>query len=251
MEVFLFSTHEIFLILKPSFLSYLMKMIKVTEGAEGIQIYYREHYSKEVFSRAVALQNAYDTLNLSIEYLERDDFSSSTFDFEKHYQYHLEHFYLSVFGLIDRCYLLVGTSIMFTDSEIDKCGSARTIEKRLAQYEAFPRLLDALKMLKSNQENLRGTRNAIAHKNGITNDHIEALEVLSIASEFHSLFPDEFKLDEAEEILQNGLKVKTKKEINLIHATLKSDIENVFKNLEFLYNGIEKIEMMDKVQFEY
>jgi len=247
----LFSTHKLVHILHPYLSSYVRKMIKVTEGAEGIQIYYKEHYARSVFSRAVALQNAYDTLNLSIEYLDRADFASSSFDFEKHYQYHLEHFYLSVFGIIDRCYLLVGTSIMLTDSEIDKLGSVRTIESRLGQLESCSKILDALRILKLNQENLRATRNAIAHKNGFTNDHIEALEFFSIASDFQSKFPDEFKLDEAEEIIRNGLKKKTKKEIDLIHTTLKSDVENVFHNLEFLYNGIGEIEMMNKVRFEY
>lgn len=247
----MFSTHKILHILSPFFLSYTKKMIKVSEGSEGIQITCREDYARDVFSRAVSLQNAYDTLNLSMEYLKRNTFIPSTFEFEKHYQYHLEHFYLSLFGLIDRCYSLVGKSIMLPDSVIDKIGSIQIIEKRLAENQHYFKLLDALRTLKSNQEGLRNTRNAIAHKNGVTNAHIEALDILGIALDYKSYFPEGFEFDKAEEIIRNGLSARTEKELELIRNTLVLDIENIFNNLEFIYNEVGNIELMDEIKYEY
>lgn len=247
----MFNNHKSVQILNHYLKSYIAKVLKVSEGAEGVEISWGEQYAREINSRANAVQNSYEKLNLSIEYLKQEDFSPTNFEFTKHYQYHLESFYLYVFGIIDRCYLLVGVSIMLTDSQIDKLGGTTTINKHLTQNAYASNISDALKTLKNNQEHLRATRNAIAHKNVITNDHIEALDTLSIASDFDSIFTDDFDHTHAEETLQNGLRNKTEKEIDLIVTTLTSDMDNLFQNLGWLYDNIIKLDLMDKTKYYY
>lgn len=237
----MFSTHEVLAPLKPHFLSYASKLTKMSETDCDIEILGVENYSKSVISRAVALQNGFETLKISTEYLGKNQFSPSEFDFNEHYTYHLESFYLTLFSIIDRCYLLVGTSILLKDKDIECINGKGAIEKALKKLVQLPNLLKSIKSLNKNAKEFKKTRHQIAHIKGYSNDHLELLSYLQIAPNISSILSTNQTAEKIEVTLKDGLIKKTNESIKKTTSILENDINNIFSELSIIYSNIDEL----------
>lgn len=231
----MFSTHESLSILIPHLFSYILKINNKKNDDYEVHLLEIEHYAKLIFSRAIAVQNAYENLKLSIEYLEKGDFPDSNFDFKDHYKYHLECFYLSLFSVIDRCYLLVGSSILLDDSQIENIKGKSLINKKLKSETHLSNLLQALNTLNKNVNKFKKIRNKIAHNNSFSNEHLEILGYLKIIPEISSKMLESVSINDTEMNIKEGLMKETKVELDSVNCNLEADLNRVFQELHIIY----------------
>ncbi|MBN3197518.1 hypothetical protein H5A20_02210 [Pectobacterium brasiliense] len=231
----MFSTHESLSILRPHLHSYISKVNNKEIGNSEVNFLETEHYAKLIFSRAIAVQNAYEHLKLSIEYLEKGDFPASKFDFKDHHKYHLECFYISLFSVIDRCYLLVGSSILFDESQIENIKGKELINKRLKSETHLSNVLKSLNTLNSNVNKFKKIRNKITHNNSFSNEHLEILGFLKIIPDISSKMLESVSLNDAEMNIKEELMKKTKVEVDSVKCNLEADLNRVFQELHIIY----------------
>ncbi|HHC7111768.1 TPA: hypothetical protein ACN37V_004588, partial [Vibrio parahaemolyticus] len=112
-----------------------------------------QKYAHEVCSRVFEIDNAFESLELSIEYLKRTTFNDSDFDFTAHHAFHVENFLLRLTSVVDRCYLLAGSAVMLANKTIERLGGNRKVVKELA--DVSPHALQILKNLEKEIEPLR------------------------------------------------------------------------------------------------
>lgn len=236
----MFSTHQVLSKLNLHYISYISKILKKENGCTEFNILDIEFYARDIFSRAAALQNSYDTFNLSIEYLERDDFLSSNFDFEDHYKYHLEHFYLSLFSIIDRCYLLVGSALLLNDSDIEKIGGKSVIDKRIKSIPRLTDLMQTLNKLNKDVKKMKELRNKISHTTSYSNEHLNALGYFRSLPEMMPDVLNKSSLIDAQITIKKGLIKKTKIEIENIKNQLENNLNDVFNELSNIFLAVEK-----------
>ncbi|HCG8860267.1 hypothetical protein HYO47_23340 [Vibrio parahaemolyticus] len=136
----------------------------------------KQKYAHEVCSRVFEIDNAFESLELSIEYLKRTTFNDSDFDFTAHHAFHVENFLLRLTSVVDRCYLLAGSAVLLANKTIERLGGNRKVVKELA--DVSPHALQILKNLEKEIEPLRLLRNQVAHNNGYSNKNLIAVRFI-------------------------------------------------------------------------
>jgi hypothetical protein len=105
---------------------------------KGIEYYDSDiivFYATVVLDRVAEIDRAFEGLKLSIEYLDKKEFGGSEFEFTSHYSFHVENFILRLTGIADRCWLLVGSSLLFERKSIEKLQGKSKIKKAI---QVFP-----------------------------------------------------------------------------------------------------------------
>ncbi|MFP3352220.1 Cthe_2314 family HEPN domain-containing protein [Pseudoalteromonas sp. SIMBA_153] len=164
----------------------------VINEAETFHATERQKYAHDVCSRVFEIDNAFENLELSIEYLKRATFSDSNFDFTSHHSFHFENFLLRLTSVIDRCYLLAGSTVLLANETIEKLGGNRKVTKELADIS--PNAVEIIKKLEKEVESLRPLRNQVAHNNGYSNKNLLAVRVIEssegdIKKQFSEILP--------------------------------------------------------------
>ena len=141
----------------------------------------KESYAFDICARVSEIDNAFQGLKISLEYLNHNEFGNSKYDFTNQHSFHIENFLLRLTSIVDRSYLLVGTSILLEKKSIEKLGGKKKIKKALRQYP--PDISNALNTIEKAVGSLRKIRNEVAHQSGYSSNNLSALILLETFGE--------------------------------------------------------------------
>ena len=106
-------------------------MAAFLNGSDSYSASAIEIYAQNIFSRVAEIDNAIKSISITLEYLHQKTYGNSDYNFSEHHVYHIENFLLRVTSVVDRSYLLAGSTIMMENSRIEKIGGNQKIYKKL------------------------------------------------------------------------------------------------------------------------
>lgn len=156
--------------LMPFYVAALEKSLVVVKNkGKSVQLDALSHYSFNIFQRAHEIDNSLKKINLALEYLSRVEYENSHFKFTEHYAYHVERLLIEFFSTNERCWLLVGTSLLLEKNEIERIGSKAMIKKKMSAYKETEISFEKIDTLLKKH---RKSRNDIAHNKSYSNRYL-------------------------------------------------------------------------------
>lgn len=196
-----------------------------------------EQYAQDVFDRVAEIDNSFKNIDIAIEYLSKKTYADSKYNFSEHHTFHIENFLLRLTSVVDRSYLLAGSTMLMGNSKIEQLGGNRKVHKELSTFS--PRSLDILKSMESAIEHLRAPRNKVAHQAGFFSKNLCVLQTIENSrSEAISTkkITDIMSYDEIKDLVIAD-SLEQFKSIPLILDGLVSELIN---SLSFVYSGLLK-----------
>ncbi len=138
-----------------------------------------EVYAQNIFSRVAEIDNAIKSISITLEYLHQRTYANSDYGFSEHHAYHIENFLLRLTSVVDRSYLLAGSTIVIENSQIEKVGGNQKIYKKL--LSTAPDSATILKDMEGTIKDLRTPRNKVAHQAGFSNINLCVLQAIENA----------------------------------------------------------------------
>jgi len=196
-----------------------------------------EQYAQDVFDRVAEIDNSFKNIDIAIEYLSKKTYADSKYNFSEHHTFHIENFLLRLTSVVDRSYLLAGSTMLMENSKIEQLGGNRKVHKELSTFS--PRSLDILKSMESAIEHLRAPRNKVAHQAGFFSKNLCVLQTIENSrSEAISTkkITDIMSYDEIKDLVIAD-SLEQFKSIPLILDGLVAELIN---SLSFVYSGLLK-----------
>ncbi|KZN45842.1 Cthe_2314 family HEPN domain-containing protein [Pseudoalteromonas luteoviolacea] len=193
-----------------------------------------EQYAYSVFSRVSEIDNAFKGIEITIEYLKKGCYSESDFSFAEHHAFHVENYLLRLTSVVDRAYLLAGSSLFMSDEKIEAWDGKKLITSKLKLESA-----DSLKVLnKMNRQidALKKTRNKVAHQAGYSNKNLCAVEFIenSESPEIYEELTRHLSLQELKEIIISDVLPNFESVAKLLHEL----VEELIGCLSFVYHDL-------------
>ncbi|WGI26069.1 hypothetical protein QEN58_03150 [Halomonas alkaliantarctica] len=135
-----------------------------------------EIYAQEVFSRVFEIDNAFKNMSIAIECLKQKEYPGSSYSFSENHAFHIENFLLRLTGVVDRSYLLAGSTMLMENNKIEKLGGKRKVYKELEIFS--PCSVEILKKMEGAIDHLRYPRNKVAHQAGFSSKNLSVLQAI-------------------------------------------------------------------------
>lgn len=212
-------------------------LFALSKGDQTYNASAMEQYAQDVFNRVTEIDNSFKNIDIAIEYLSKKTYADSKYNFSEHHTFHIENFLLRLTSVVDRSYLLAGSTMLMENSKIEKLGGNRKVHKELSTFS--PRSLDILKSMEGAIEHLRAPRNKVAHQAGFFSKNLCVLQTIENSrSEAISTkkITDIMSYDEIKDLVISD-SLEQFKSIPLILDGLVSELIN---SLSFVYSGLLK-----------
>ncbi|MBX8515467.1 hypothetical protein K5D69_12265 [Pseudomonas cichorii] len=196
-----------------------------------------EKYAQEIFGRVAEIDNAFKNINITLEYLSRNTYADSKYSFSEHHAFHVENLLLRLTTIVDRSYLLAGSTMLMENRKIERLGGNRTIYKELEVFS--PVSSGILKNMEGTLDPLRGSRNKIAHQAGFSSEILcilQAVENSKLESISIRQITDVISYDE----LKNLVITESLDGFKSISSTLDAMVSELIDSLSFVYSGLLK-----------
>ena len=188
---------------------YLQTTEYLLSGLNGIQneeqtfpVSEKQKYAHDVCARVFEIDNAFQNLDLTIEYLKISVYPESEFDFSAHHSFHVENFLLRLTSVVDRCYLLAGSTVLLANKSIENNGGNREVLRELKTIS--PNGVKILGDLEKAIKPLRPLRNQVAHNNGYTNKNLLAVSMIGNSTDdIKEKFTEIMSIESLKEIVIN------------------------------------------------
>ena len=192
-----------------------------------------EIYAREIFSRVYEIDNAFKNIALAFEYLGKNSFEGSSYNFSEHYAFHIENFLLRLTSVIDRSYLLAGSTMLMENTKIERLGGNRLIHKKLEDFS--PEAAETLKKMEEQVASLRQSRNTVAHQAGFSSKNLSLIQTVeNVNAEMSKSLTDIMPLDD--------MKKETRDEVLLpfknIVTSIDKSVEDLLNSLSFVYTDL-------------
>ena len=112
-----------------------------------------EKYAQDIFSRVSEIDNAFTKMSITIEYLKKSCYDNSDYSFSDHHSFHVENFLLRLTSVVDRSYLLAGSTMLMENHNIEKLGGNKTVSHELKSFS--PGSYEILKKMEKEINHLR------------------------------------------------------------------------------------------------
>jgi hypothetical protein len=135
-----------------------------------------EKYSQDIFERTAEIDNAFKNINITLEYLNKSTYTDSKYSFSEHHALHIENFLLRLTSVVDRSYLLAGSTMLMENSQIEKLGGNKKVHKELSTFS--PASYEVLNKMENAIDHLRAPRNKVAHQAGFSSKNLCILQAI-------------------------------------------------------------------------
>ena len=186
-------------------------------------------YAGEVLDRVSEIDRAFEGLEISIESLAQSDFGPSKYSFSAYHSFHVENFIFRLTGVADRCWLLIGSSLLLKKRVIECLRGKHKIRQEMA---GFPKIESSIDKIDAIVNKFRSERNDIAHSSGYSNKSIATLAAIE---QFDIAVDDiagvnKYVIDDSIQLLRPTV------------AELSNAVTNLISSLSFIYEHIIKQE---------
>ena len=203
-----------------------------------------EIYAQNIFSRVYAIDNAFKNISITMEYLRQKTYQDSDYSFSEHHAHHIENFLLRLTSVVDRSYLLAGSTFMMKNSQIEKQGSNKKINKKL--LECSPASAAILESMRDTIDELRVPRNKVAHQEGFTSKNLgvlQAIENAKIESISAKEITDIMPYDKIKEVVTD----ESIKQYETIVLAIDKLVTDLINSLSFVYTGLIQSQIPRKI----
>ena len=197
-----------------------------------------EQYAQNIFSRVTEIDNAFKNLSMALEYLKKKDYNDSEYNYSEHHIFHTENFLLRLISIIDRSYLLAGSTMLMENNKIEKLGGNKKVYKKLTDFS--PVSANILSKMNDAVGSLRDTRNKIAHQSGFSSNNIMVLQTIENA-EVESVSVKEITDIMSHEEIKNIVISDAIEPFTKVVDTMNNLVKELIENLSFVYTGLLKI----------
>jgi len=194
-----------------------------------------EQYAQNIFSRAAEIDNAFKNISITMEYLRRKTYGDSKYSFSEHHAHHIENFLLRLTSVVDRSYLLAGSSVLMENSNIERIGGNNRVNKELLEHAPISAAI--LKEMNDAIADLRQPRNKVAHQAGFSSKNLcvlQAIENAGIESISVKEITNIMSYDKIKEVVSDE-SIEQYESVLLVIDKLVTDLIN---NLPFLYTDL-------------
>jgi hypothetical protein len=194
-----------------------------------------EKYAQDVLSRVAEIDNAFKNMSLTIEYLQQKTYNDLKYNFSEHHAFHIENFLLRLTSVVDRSYLLAGSTMLMENSKIERMGGNGKVNKELVDFS--PTSAAILKQMEDTINHLRIPRNKVAHQAGFSSKNLCVLQTIENA-EIESIsvkqITDIMSYDEIKEVVID----ESLEQYQSVLSVMDSLVKDLIDNLSFVYNGL-------------
>src|SRR5690606_31454515 len=106
----------------------------------------------------------------------KNSYKNSRYTFSEHHALHIENFLLRLTSVVDRSYLLAGSTMLMENSKIERRGGNGRVYKELKDFS--PSSDDLLKNMEDAIDHLREPRNKVAHQAGFSSKNLCILQAI-------------------------------------------------------------------------
>jgi hypothetical protein len=196
-----------------------------------------EQYSQDVFARAAEIDNAFKNINITLEYLARKTYLDSKYSFSEHHAFHAENFLLRLTSVVDRSYLLAGSTMLMENSKIERLGGNKIIHKELSNFS--PESFAILKRMEDTISHLRTPRNKVAHQAGFSNKNLCILQAIE-NSILESIPVNEITDIMSYDKIKDVVIADSIERIQEVSLALDASVEALINSFSFVYSGLLK-----------
>jgi len=197
-----------------------------------------EVYAQEVFSRVSEIDNAFKNMSISIEYLKKTDHPGSGYSFSEHHAFHIENFLLRLTGVVDRSYLLAGSTMLMENSKIEKLGGKRTVHKELKSFS--PCSVEILNRMEGAIDHLRTSRNKVAHQAGFSSKNLSVLQTIE-NSESDFISVRQITEIMSYEKIKDVVIEESVDQFDAVIPIMDGLVKELIDSLSFVYDGLLKM----------
>ncbi|CDT62433.1 hypothetical protein VCR15J2_470038 [Vibrio coralliirubri] len=191
-----------------------------------------EQYAHKVYSRVLEIDNAFKNIDISLEYLKKSEFVDSQFKFSEHHSFHVENYLLRLTSVIDRSFLLVGSSICMSDKDIEDFHGKKEISKKLKEFS--PKAARILKKMNNQIRHLKIKRNKVAHQSGYSNKNLCVVELIEESKEEFEHLTSILSLNELKEIVISN----SVTDFEQVTASMHDLVDELIGSLAFFYQKL-------------
>lgn len=196
-----------------------------------------ELYAQEVFSRVSEIDNAFKNMSIAIEYLKKKDHLGSGYSFSEHHAFHIENFLIRLTGVVDRSYLLAGSTMLLENKKIEKLGGKRTVHKELQRFS--PCSVKILKRMEEAIDHLRTPRNRVAHQSGFSSKNLSILQTIE-NSESDSISVRQMTEIMSYEKIKDVVIGESVDQFESVIPVMDGLVKELIESLSFVYDGLMK-----------
>lgn len=196
-----------------------------------------EKYSQDIFGRVAEIDNAFKNINITLEYLGKNAYADSKYSFSEHHALHIENFLLRLTSVVDRSYLLAGSTMLMENNKIERLGGHREVYKELTTFS--PASSEILKKMEDTIDHLRKPRNQVAHQAGFSSKNLcilQTIENSKIESISIKQITDIMSYDEIKELVIADSLEKFKSTSSVLDGL----VTELINSLSFVYFGLLK-----------
>ena len=196
-----------------------------------------EIYARDIFSRVYEIDNAFKNMTITLEYLYKSTFNDSAYNFSEHHALHVENYLLRLTSVVDRSYLLAGSTMLMENSIIEKLGGNRKVNKELSTFS--PVSAEILKKMENVIDHLRTPRNKVAHQAGFSSKNLCVLQTIEnskIESISVKQITDIMSYDELKELVIS----ESVEQFKSIASEMDALVKELIDSLSFVYSGLLK-----------
>ncbi|MFS1931979.1 Cthe_2314 family HEPN domain-containing protein [Vibrio splendidus] len=196
-----------------------------------------EKYSQDVFGRVAEIDNAFKNMKITFEYLCKNSFEDSEYNFSEHHALHVENFLLRLTSVVDRSYLLAGSTMLMENSKIEKLGGKGKVNKELKSFS--PISADILQRMEDAIDHLRTPRNKVAHQAGFSSKNLCVLQTIE-NSELESISVKQITDIMSYDEIKGLVIAESVEKFKDISVEMDSLVKELIDSLSFVYSGLLK-----------
>ena len=196
-----------------------------------------EQYAQNIFLRVAEIDNAFKNVSITMEYLRQKTYEDSEYSFSEHHAHHIENFLLRLTSVVDRSYLLAGSTILMKNSDIERIGGNYRVKKELLEHA--PVSATILEKMNDAIADLRQPRNKVAHQAGFSSKNLcvlQAIENSEVESMSMKEITDIIPYNKIKEIVSDEAIVKYES----VLTTIDGLVTELIDSLSPMYNQILK-----------
>jgi hypothetical protein len=210
-------------------------MLALSDGNSSYSASSLEKYAQDVFSRVAEIDNAFKNMSITIEYLRQKSYKDSSYNFSEHHAFHIENFLLRLTSVVDRSYLLAGSTMLMENRKIEKMGGNGKVSKNLVNFS--PTSATILKTMEDTIDHLRVSRNKVAHQAGFSNKNLCVLQTIENA-ELESIsvkeITDIMSYDEIKEVVID----ESIEQYENVLPVIDNLVKELIDSLSSVYSGL-------------
>ncbi|NOI53484.1 hypothetical protein F0248_10380 [Vibrio crassostreae] len=207
----------------------------LSNGEKSYEASAIEKYAQDVFSRISEIDNSFKNLSITIEYLKQKNYENSNYNFSEHHSFHIENFLLRLTSVVDRSYLLAGSTMLMDNHNIEKLGGNRKVNQKLSDFS--PASAEILKKMESEIDHLRTPRNKVAHQAGFSNKNLCVLQTIENA-ESESISVREITNIMTYDQIKDVVIEESIGQYESVLPVMDSLVKELIESLSFVYDGL-------------